>query len=104
MTRYLTGHTLMVVAYRSSALGACTAKRKPVTPGFWPFANRKSKTTHHVVAACRNYIEIRFVDGHYIGLRIYKLESGVTVREVGEVSVAAHSIETRRLNTVKKGS
>ena len=37
------------------------------------------------MAACRNYIEIRFADGQYIGLRIYKLDSGVAVREVGEI-------------------
>jgi len=57
----------------------------PLTPGFWSFANRKSETTQGVASACRNYIEIHFADGHYIGLRVRKTESGVAVREVGEV-------------------
>ena len=67
----------------------------PITPGFWSFANRKSETTEDVRAACRNYIEIRFADGHYIGLRIYKTESGVAVREVGEVGRCTFNRETQ---------
>ena len=67
----------------------------PITPGFWSFANRKSETAQDVIAACRNYIEIRFADGHYIGLRIYKTESGVAVREVGEVGRCTFNRETQ---------
>ena len=66
-------------------LAQAQLSESPITPGFWSFANRKSETTQDVVAACRNYIEIRFADGHYIGLRIYNKESGVAVREVGEI-------------------
>src|SRR5215472_6580281 len=66
-------------------LSQAQLSESPITPGFWSFANRKSETTADVRAACRNYIEIRFSAGHYIGLRIYKTESGVAVREVGEV-------------------
>jgi hypothetical protein len=79
----------------NSALGTSTAKRKPLTPGFWSFANRKSERTRDVVAACRNYIEIHFADGHYIGLRIQKTESGVAVREVGEVGRCTFNRETQ---------
>src|SRR5215468_10629174 len=67
------------------SLAQAQLSESPITPGFWSFANRKSETTQDVRAACRSYIEIRFADGHYIGLRIYKTESGVAVREVGEV-------------------
>src|SRR6516165_12798770 len=66
-------------------LAPAQLSESPLTPGFWSFANRKSETTRDVAAVCRNYTEIHFADGHYIGLRIQKTESGVAVREVGEV-------------------
>ena len=76
-------------------LAPAQLSESPLTPGFWSFANRKSETTQDVRAACRNYIEIRFSDGHYIGLRIYKTESGVAVREVGEVGRCTFNRETQ---------
>ena len=83
-------HSLWAILLSLGLIGApslaqAQLSESPITPGFWSFANRKSETTQDVRAACRNYIEIRFADGHYIGLRIYKTESGVAVREVGEV-------------------
>src|SRR5262249_22049985 len=81
-------HSLWAILLTLGLIGApplaqAQLSESPITPGFWSFANRKSETTEDVRAACRNYIEIRFADGHYIGLRIYKTESGVAVREVG---------------------
>src|SRR6516165_2543545 len=76
-------------------LAQAQLSESPITSGFWSFANRKSETTEDVRAACRNYIEIRFADGHYIGLRIYKTESGVAVREVGEVGRCTFNRETQ---------
>jgi len=77
------------------SLAQAQLSESPITSGFWSFANRKSETTEDVRAACRNYIEIRFADGHYIGLRIYKTESGVAVREVGEVGRCTFNRETQ---------
>jgi len=76
-------------------LAQAQLSESPLTPGFWSFANRKSERTRDVVAACRNYIEIHFADGHYIGLRIQKTESGVAVREVGEVGRCTFNRETQ---------
>ena len=76
-------------------LAQAQLSENPIAPGFWSFANRKSEATEDVRAACRNYIEIRFADGHYIGLRIYKTESGVVVREVGEVGRCTFNRETQ---------
>ena len=76
-------------------LAQAQLSENPIAPGFWSFANRKSEATGDVRAACRNYIEIRFADGHYIGLRIYKTESGVVVREVGEVGRCTFNRETQ---------
>jgi hypothetical protein len=82
-----------------SALGTGTAKRKPHHARF---ANRKSETAKDVVATCRNYLEIRFADGHYIGLRIYKNESGVAIREVGEIGRCTFNKETQVEHCEKK--
>ena len=88
MMRYLYSLSAMLLAMGligTPLLAQAQLSESPITPGFWSFANRKSETTRDVAAACRNYIEIHFADGHYIGLRIQKTESGVAVREVGEV-------------------
>ena len=77
------------------SLAQAQLSESAITPGFWSFANRKSETTQDVVAACHNYIEIRFADGHYIGLRIRKTESGVAVREVREVGRCTFNRETQ---------
>jgi hypothetical protein len=79
----------------SPRLAQAQLSESPITPGFWTFANRKSETTKDVVAACSNYLEIRFADGHYIGLRIYKKESGVAVREVGEIGRCTFNRQTQ---------
>ena len=101
VTRTMRGlHSLLAILLALGLIGApplaqAELSESPITPGFWSFANRKSETTEDVRVACRNYIEIRFADGHYIGLRIYKTESGVAVREVGEVGRCAFNRETQ---------
>jgi hypothetical protein len=79
----------------SPRLAQAQLGESPITPGFWSFANRKSETAKDVAATCRNYLEIRFADGHYIGLRIYKNESGVAIREVGEIGRCTFNKETQ---------
>jgi len=93
--RCLSAILLVAGLIETPRLAQAQLSESPITPGFWSFANRKSETTQDVRAACRNYIEIRFTDGHYIGLRIYKTESGVAVREVGEVGHCTFNRETQ---------
>jgi hypothetical protein len=56
----------------------------PITPGFWSFP-RKAVAPSDMVAACRAHLEIRFADGHFIGLRAQKRDLGLTQREVESV-------------------
>jgi len=56
----------------------------PITPGFWSFP-RKPDAPSDMVAACRAHLEIRFADGHFIGLRTQKRDLGLTQREVESV-------------------
>ena len=98
MIRYL--RTLSAILLAMGLIGTmrlaqAQLSESPITPGFWSFANRKSETTRDVLATCRNYLEIRFADGHYIGLRIYKNESGVAIREVGEIGRCTFNKETQ---------
>ncbi|MGA8651313.1 MAG: hypothetical protein WB677_11925 [Xanthobacteraceae bacterium] len=53
----------------------------PITPGFWSLA-RKPVAPSDIVALCRAHFEIRFADGHFIGLRTQKREMGLIQREV----------------------
>jgi hypothetical protein len=105
MIRYL--HSLSAILLAMGLIGTprsaqAQLSESPISPGFWSFANRKSETVKDVVAACRNYLEIRFADGHYIGLRIYKNESGVAVREVGEIGRCTFNKETQVEHCEKK--
>lgn len=105
MTKYLHGLSAILLAMGligSPRLAQAQLSESPITPGFWSISNRKSETAKDVVAACRNYLEIRFVDGHYIGLRIYKNESGVAVREVGEIGRCTFNKETQVEHCEKK--
>jgi hypothetical protein len=64
MIRHL--HSLSTIVLAMVLIGTtrwaqAQLSESPITPGFWSFANRKSETTREVVAACRNYIEIRLM-------------------------------------------
>ena len=84
MIRYFRALSLLLVMGLIGAprLAQAQLSESPIMPGFWSFANRKSEKSQDVVAACRTYIEIRFADGHYIGLRIYRLDSGLQCEKV----------------------
>jgi hypothetical protein len=56
----------------------------PITPGFWSFP-RQPVAPSDLAAACRAHLEIRFADGHFIGLRAQKRDLGLTQREVESV-------------------
>jgi hypothetical protein len=84
-------------------LAQAELSESPITPGFWSFANRKSETTEDVRAACRNYIEIRLPMVSTSDCEFTKRNPVLLCEKLGR-SVAAHSIEKRRLNIVTKGS
>ena len=68
----------------ASASAQTALSESPVTPGFWAFP-RKPVAPSEMVAACRAHLEIRFADGHFIGLRAQKRDLGLTQREIESV-------------------
>ena len=68
----------------TSASAQTALTESPITPGFWSFP-RKPVAPSDVVAACRAHLEIRFADGHFMGLRTQKREMGLVQREVERV-------------------
>jgi hypothetical protein len=77
--------TVFVVFSCSTPASAETAfSESPITAGFWSFP-RKPVAPSDTVAACRAHLEIRFADGHFIGLRAQKRDLGLTQREVESV-------------------
>jgi hypothetical protein len=69
----------------SMSVSAQTAlTESPITPGFWSFP-RKPVPPSDLVAVCRAHLEIRFADGHFIGLRTQKRDMGLVQREVETV-------------------
>lgn len=68
----------------TSASAQTALTESPITPGFWSFP-RKPVAASDIVAACRAHLEIRFADGHFIGLRMQKRDLGLVKREVETV-------------------
>ena len=68
----------------TSASAQTALTESPITPGFWSFP-RKPVAASDIVAACRAHLEIRFADGHFIGLRTQKRDMGLVQREVETV-------------------
>ena len=68
----------------TSASAQTALTESPITPGFWSFP-RKPVAPSDIVAACRAHLEIRFADGHFIGLRTQKRDLGLVQREVETV-------------------
>jgi hypothetical protein len=67
----------------------------PIAPGFWSFPTHKTRTAKDVLAACRDHFEIRFADGHFIGLRMRRSEQGLVQREVEDVGSCVFNRETQ---------
>src|SRR6516165_10967635 len=87
MTRRL--GALAVAAFAGALCGTSGSAQtalteSPITPGFWSFP-RKAVAPSDIVAACRAHLEIRFADGHFIGLRTQKRDLGLIQREVETV-------------------
>ena len=88
MTRWL-GVLAAAVVFASAFCGVSASAQtalteSPITPGFWSFP-RKPVAPSDMVAVCRAHLEIRFADGHFIGLRTQKRDLGLTQREVESV-------------------
>jgi hypothetical protein len=61
----------------------------PITPGFWVFPRKAVTAAPDILALCRAHVEIRFADGHFIGLRAQKREMNLTQHEVETVGRCA---------------
>jgi hypothetical protein len=71
--------------FGTPALAETQLNESPITPGFWSFPAKKTLAAPDIIALCRNHFEIRFADGHFIGLRMQKRDVGVVQREVEKV-------------------
>jgi hypothetical protein len=67
----------------------------PIAPGFWSFPTHKTRTAKDVLAACRDHFEIRFADGHFIGIQSQRAERGGVHRHVAKVGRCAFNRETQ---------
>jgi len=94
MTRYRRASLAAVLAaglFDASALAQEPLNESPITPGFWSFPNHSAETAQDVIAACRNRFEIRFADGHFLGLRM----RGLLQREIEDVGRCAFNREAQ---------
>jgi hypothetical protein len=80
----LTAAVFVVFSCSTPASAETAFSESPITAGFWSFP-RKPVAPSDTVAACRAHLEIRFADGHFIGLRAQKRDLGLTQREVESV-------------------
>jgi hypothetical protein len=55
----------------------------PLGQGFWSFPTHKTRTAKDILAACRDYFEIRFADGHFIGIQSQRTGVQRQVAKVG---------------------
>jgi hypothetical protein len=80
----LTAAVFVAFCCSTPASAETAFSESPITAGFWSFP-RKPVAPSDTVAACRAHLEIRFADGHFIGLRPQKRDLGLTQREVESV-------------------
>lgn len=96
MTRRL--HALVATAlatafFCATTLAQAPLSESPITTGFWSFPNHKPATPQDVIAVCRDHFEIRFADGHFIDLKMHKIESNLVRRDVEDVGRCAFNRE-----------
>ena len=80
--------------FGTPALAQTQLTESPITPGFWSFPTKKVAAPD-IVALCRNHFEIRFADGHFIGLRLQRRDVGLVQREVEKVGRCTFNRETQ---------
>jgi hypothetical protein len=80
----LTAAVFVAFSCSTPASAETAFSESPITAGFWSFP-RKPVAPSDTFATCRAHLEIRFADGHFIGLRAQKRDLGLTQREVESV-------------------
>jgi hypothetical protein len=98
MTRRAKGFRAAVLTaglFGTPTLVQAQLTESPITPGFWSFPSHKTATAKDVMASCRDHFEIRFANGHFIGLRMRRSEQGLVQREVEDVGRCAFNRETQ---------
>ena len=95
MPRHVRAAVLTVGLLGPPTLAHAQLNESPITPGFWSFPSQKTKTAKDVIATCRDHFEIRFADGHFIGLRMRRSERGLVQREVEDVGSCVFNRETQ---------
>jgi hypothetical protein len=88
--------------FGTTTLAQTPLNESPIGSGFWSFPNHKAATPQDAVAACRDHFEIRFADGHFIGLRTRKTASKLVMREVEDVGRCVFSREKQIENCEMK--
>jgi hypothetical protein len=95
MPRHVRAEVLTIGLLGAPTLAQAELSESPITPGFWSFPTHKTRTAKDVLAACRDHFEIRFADGHFMGLRIRRSEQGLVRREVEDVGSCVFNRETQ---------
>jgi hypothetical protein len=96
MRRHVRAAVLTIGLLGTPTLAQAELSESPITPGFWSFPTQKTKTAKDVIATCRDRFEIRFADGHFIGLRMRRSERSIVQRQVEDVGswcLAARTFE-----------
>ena len=95
MPRHVRALVLTIGLLGTPTLARAELSESPIKPGFWSFPSQKTKTAKDVMASCRDHFEIRFADGHFIGLRMRRSERGLVQREVEDVGSCVFNRETQ---------
>jgi hypothetical protein len=85
MPRHVRAAFLTVGLLGQPTLAHAQLNESPITTGFWSFPTHKTRTAKDVLAACRDHFEIRFADGHFIGIQLLQTERSGVQRQVAKV-------------------
>jgi hypothetical protein len=85
MPRHVRALVLTIGLLGTPTLARAELSESPIKPGFWSFPSQKTKTAKDVMASCRDHFEIRFGDGHFIGIQLQKTERSGVQRQVAKV-------------------
>jgi hypothetical protein len=85
MPRHVRVALLTIGLLSAPPLAQAELSESPITPGFWSFPTHKTRAAKDVLAACRDHFEIRFADGHFIGLRMRRSEQRIVQRQIEDV-------------------
>jgi hypothetical protein len=102
--RALLATVLTAGLFGTSTLAQAPLNESPITPGFWSVPSHRAVTAQDVIAACRNHFEIRFADGHFIGLRMHKTEGSLVQREIEDVGRCAFDVRRRSITATLNSS